>query len=156
MCYKLVECTVNPSTVKNVGFYMTTVTLVPSVVFIYFNLFVGISLFSIFLLSAYILLNTQKIILTDVGVYVCRRNGKVIYDYKYDEIESVDILVMSKNNAIKIVNSKYHSTKWLVAEDQTRIIVSDDLDGYSEFTRNIAEKTKDKLTTEVKKYINNR
>ena len=150
---ELIRCTVKPAILKKLLIVSSIILIIPSFVFLVFNLYVSILLVLIYVAVVYIIYDVDNFTLSDSGVYVCKRNGRVVYGYKYFEVDSVHITHAGDYVGIKIINNKFKKPHLLVLRDKTQITVPEYVTNFPSFLKIISEKVNDKLSGELKEYI---
>ncbi len=149
----LIKCTAKSAVYKKLTIISSIILIIPSLMFLFLNIYASIILSSIYIVVIYIIINIDNFCLTDDGVYVCKRNGSVIYGYKYFEIECVDIIHAGNSTGLKIVNNGFKESHLLVIRDKTKIIVPEYVNNFHVFLSIINNKINDKLSSELKEYI---
>lgn len=150
---QLIRCTVKPAILKKLLVVSSFILIIPSFVFLALNFYVSILLVIIYVTVLYIIYDIDNFTLTDSGVYVCKRNGRVVYGYKYSEVDSVDITRAGNYVGIKIINNKIKNQHSLVIRNKDQITVPEYVTDFHSFLKIISEKINDKLSGELKEYI---
>lgn len=148
----LIKCTVKDAVTKKLFTMSSVILIIPALLFWILNFYASIFFMIVYIVAIYLIVNLDTFCLTYDGVYVCKRTGRKIYGYKYDDIERVDIINSENTFGIKITNGKFKEPL-MVLRDKTKIIVPDYVDNFSSFLRILDAKVSDKFSKELKDYL---